>query len=159
MTKSLLFAITIAGIASLRAIGSPASAQSLQYRLSEPASQSRRTVGQSSSPAVLAIRNVTIVPVTGAQPMANATVLIRNEHIVAIGRARKLLSRRPACCEAPVSSPSRLHRNAGAHSKRVPRRRAVRETALRLPDTGGDHEELVRWRRTCARPRVGRACA
>ena len=36
---------------------------------------------------VLAIRNVTVIPATGAQPRANETVVVRGEHIVAIGPA------------------------------------------------------------------------
>ena len=153
MIKSLLLA-TVAGIASFIAIGPPSSGQSLQYRLSERAGQSRRTAAQVSADQtrrVLAIRNVTVIPVTGAQPMANATVLIRDEHIVAIGPA----------AEVAVPEGARVIEGAGkylvpgfiemhAHTSKT------RASALGLfvangvttvRDTGGDHEELLRWRR------------
>src|SRR5688572_30483052 len=45
-TKLLLFAITLVAVALLRASGVPATAQSLQYGLSEATSQSPRTAAQ-----------------------------------------------------------------------------------------------------------------
>jgi imidazolonepropionase-like amidohydrolase len=36
---------------------------------------------------VLVIRNVTVIPATGPQPIANQTVVVRGEHIAAIGPA------------------------------------------------------------------------
>ena len=99
----------------------------------------------------LAIRNVTVIQGTGAPPIVNATVLIRDEHIAAIGPA----------AEVAVPAGARLVEGAGkflvpgfiemhAHLSKT------RASALALfvangvttvRDMGGDHEELLRWRR------------
>jgi len=154
MTRLVLFAIKVIAIASLSAGAAPASAKSLQYGLVEAASQTRRTGSQVSSNQtrrVLAIRNVTVIPATGAQPIANATVLIRDERIVVIGPAAGVV----------VPAGARVVEGAGkfllpgfiemhAHTSKT------RASALGLfvangvttvRDTGGDHEELLRWRR------------
>ncbi len=154
MTRLVLFAIKVIAIASLSAGAAPASAKSLQYGLVEAASQTRRTGSQVSSNQtrrVLAIRNVTVIPATGDQPIANATVLIRDERIVAIGPAAEIV----------VPAGARVVEGAGkfllpgfiemhAHTSKT------RASALGLfvangvttvRDTGGDHEELLRWRR------------
>ncbi|HEV2884965.1 MAG TPA: amidohydrolase family protein, partial [Pyrinomonadaceae bacterium] len=100
---------------------------------------------------VLAIRNVTVIPGTGAQPIANATVLIRDERIVAVGPA----------AESLVPPGARIIEGDGkfllpgfiemhAHTSKT------RASALGLfvvngvttvRDMGGDHAELLRWRR------------
>ena len=100
---------------------------------------------------LLAIRNVTVVPATGAQPMANQTVVIRGEHIDAIG---------PAATTA-IPAGARVIDGAGkfllpgfiemhAHLSKT---RAsglglyVANGVTTVRDMGGDHEELLRWRR------------
>jgi len=97
---------------------------------------------------VLAIRNVTVIPATGAQPRANETVVVRGERIVAIG---------PAATTA-IPAGARVINGAGkfllpgfiemhAHLSKT------RASALGLfvangvttvRDMGGDHEELLR---------------
>lgn len=99
----------------------------------------------------LAIRNVTVIQGTGAPPIVNATVLIRDDRIAAIGPA----------AEVAVPAGARLVEGAGkflipgliemhAHLSKT------RASALALfvangvttvRDMGGDHEELLRWRR------------
>jgi imidazolonepropionase-like amidohydrolase len=100
---------------------------------------------------VLAIRNVTVIPATGAPPMSNQTVVVRGEHIAAIG---------PSATTA-IPAGARVINGAGkfllpgffemhAHLSKT------RASALGLyvangvttvRDMGGDHEELLRWRR------------
>ena len=48
---------------------------------------SKRQSTTDQTRGVLAIRNVTVIPATGAQPRANETVVVRGEYIVAIGPA------------------------------------------------------------------------
>lgn len=131
--RLLLLAITIVGVALVAGSRSTAG--------QTPGRQSRS----------LAIRNVTVIPVTGAQPIPNATVLIRDERIVAIGPATEVV----------VPAGARVVEGAGkfllpgfiemhAHLSKT------RASALGLfiangvttvRDTGGDHEELLKWRR------------
>lgn len=101
---------------------------------------------------VVAIRNVTVIPGNGAPPISDATVLIRNEYIASIGPA----------AETVISEGARVIDGRGkflvpgfielhAHLSKT------RASALGLfiangmttvRDMGGDHEELLRWRRT-----------
>lgn len=100
---------------------------------------------------VLAIRNVTVIPATGAQPMPNVTVVVRGERIAAIG---------PAATTA-IPAGARVINGAGkfllpgfiemhAHLSKT---RAsglglfVANGVTTVRDMGGDHEELLRWRR------------
>ena len=48
---------------------------------------SKRQLTKDQTRRLLAIRNVTVIPATGAQPIANATVVVRGEYIVAVGPA------------------------------------------------------------------------
>jgi len=99
----------------------------------------------------IVIRNVTVIPGAGAQSIANATVLVRDDRIVAIGPA----------AETVVPPGARVIEGIGkfllpgffemhAHTSKT------RASALGLfvangvttvRDTGGDHAELLRWRR------------
>jgi len=100
--------------------------------------------------AVIAIRNVTIIPGDGAAPISDATVLIRDERLAAIGPS----------AEAVIPTGARVIEGRGkflvpgfiemhAHLSKT------RASALGLfiangvttvRDMGGDHEELIRWR-------------
>jgi len=157
LTKLLLVAITVVGVASVVGSWAPAGAQSRRQGRPDLAGQSRRTPPQSAARTTpgqtrfLAIRNVTVIPGTGAEPAPNTTVLIRDERIVAIGPA----------AETVVPAGARVIEGAGkfllpgfiemhAHLSKT------RASALGLfvangvttvRDTGGDHEELLRWRR------------
>lgn len=97
------------------------------------------------------IRDVTVIPATGAPPISHATVVIRGQHISAIGPT----------AETTVPAGARVIEGKGkflvpgfiemhAHLSKT------RASALglfvvngvtTLRDTGGDHEELLRWRR------------
>jgi imidazolonepropionase-like amidohydrolase len=114
------------------------------------------TVGMAQTPAgqtprSLAIRNVTVIPGAGAPAVENATVLIRDDRITAIGPA----------AETVIPAGARLIEGAGkflapgfiemhAHLSKT-RASAlglfVANGVTTLRDMGGDHEELLRWRR------------
>ncbi|HET6890832.1 MAG TPA: amidohydrolase family protein [Pyrinomonadaceae bacterium] len=101
-------------------------------------------------PNLIAIRNVTVIPGTGAPPISDATVLIRDDHIASIGPA----------AETVVPTGARLIE--GRNKFLVPgfiemhaHLSKTRASALGLfiangvttvRDMGGDHEELLRWR-------------
>lgn len=105
--------------------------------------------GQARPP--LAIRNVTVISGTDAPPIENATILIREDRIAAIGPA----------AETVIPAGARVLEGAGkflipgliemhAHLSKV-RASAlglfVANGVTTLRDMGGDHEELLRWRR------------
>ena len=103
-----------------------------------------------ASARVIAIRNVTVIPCNGAPPINDATVLIRDELIAAIGPS----------AETIIPTGARVIEGRGkfllpgfiemhAHLSKA------RASALGLflangvttvRDMGGDHEELLRWR-------------
>jgi imidazolonepropionase-like amidohydrolase len=102
-----------------------------------------------------AIRNVTVIAATGTPPMANATVLIRGDRIAAVGPAS----------DTAVPKDARVIEGAGRYltpgfielHAHVSKARAsslglfVANGVTTLRDMGGDHEELLRWRREIAR--------
>jgi hypothetical protein len=60
------------------------------FRFWQPAPQSITSIAQppaGQAPRFLAIRNVTVIPGAGAPPLDNATVIIRDDRIAAIGPA------------------------------------------------------------------------
>jgi imidazolonepropionase-like amidohydrolase len=103
------------------------------------------------APNVIAIRNVTVIPCTGAPPISDATVIVRGEHIATIGPS----------AETVIPGGARVIEGRGkflvpgfiemhAHLSKT------RASALGLfiangvttvRDMGGDEEELIRWRR------------
>jgi len=153
-TRLLLFAITVVAVASLRALGSPASAQSRHYGLSEATIQSRRAESQTTAVQtrpVLAIRNVTVIPGTGTQPMANATLLIRNERIVAIGPTAEIVVPTGAIMIEGAGKfllPGFIEMHAHILKARASALGLfVANGVTTVRDMGGEHEELLRWRR------------
>jgi imidazolonepropionase-like amidohydrolase len=153
-TKSLLLAVAIITVASVSAGQLLDDPSSLKHVALLPAGQSPKTADQltaSQTRGVLAIRNVTVIPGTGAETIAKATVVIHDERIAAIGPA----------AETVVPSGARVIEGIGkfllpgfiemhAHLSKT------RASALGLfvangvttvRDMGGDHEELLRWRR------------
>jgi imidazolonepropionase-like amidohydrolase len=138
MTRLLLYAIILVAIAPFKAGRPPDRGR---YLVMLGLTQSR----------VIAVRNVTVIPGIGAQSIPNTTVLVRDERIVAVGPATEIV----------VPPGARVVEGAGkfllpgfiemhAHTSKT------RGSALGLfvangvttvRDTGGDHEELLRWRR------------
>jgi imidazolonepropionase-like amidohydrolase len=116
----------------------------LHCATSQPARRTDRS-------ADLVIRNVTVIPRADTAPIANATVLIRGDRIAAVGPAS----------EVPIPTGARVIDGTGkylmpgfvemhAHLSKL------RASSLPLflingvttvRDMGGDHEELLRWRR------------
>jgi imidazolonepropionase-like amidohydrolase len=123
--------------------------RSWQHALQSTAGTVKTPTGQ--GPRLLAIRNVTVIPGTGVPPIENATVLIRDERIAAIGPA------------TGIAIPAGVRIIEGAGKFLVPgfidlhtHLSKARASALGLfiangvttiRDMGGDHEELLRWRR------------
>jgi imidazolonepropionase-like amidohydrolase len=114
------------------------------------------TVGKAQTPAgqtprLLAIRNVTVIPGTGAPAVENTTVLIRDDRVIAIGPATEVV----------IPAGARLIEGAGKYlvpgfiemHAHLSKTRAsalglfVANGVTTLRDMGGGHEELLRWRR------------
>jgi imidazolonepropionase-like amidohydrolase len=115
-----------------------------------------------ADPPAIAIRDVTVIPLTASGPatIEHATVIVRGDHITAVGPA------------AQISIPSDAHIVDGAGKFVIPglidmhaHLSKTRASAMNLfvaygvttlRDMGGDHEELLRWRREVrAGTRVG----
>ena len=100
---------------------------------------------------VLAIRNVTVIPATGAQPITNATVVVRGERIAAIGPAAS--TRIPAGARVVDGTGKFLLPGFIEMHTHLSKTRAsalglfVANGVTTVRDMGGDHEELLRWRR------------
>ncbi|MGH9346193.1 MAG: amidohydrolase family protein [Vicinamibacterales bacterium] len=107
-----------------------------------------------SGPATIAIRDVTVIPATGGLPAPHTTVLVRGDRIAAIGPS----------ADTPVPPDARVVDGAGKYlvpgfielHAHVSKARAsslglfVANGVTTLRDMGGDHEELLRWRREIA---------
>jgi imidazolonepropionase-like amidohydrolase len=122
------------------------------------AGEARPRSGQARRP--LAIRNVTVIPVTGALPIENATVLIVDDRIAAVGPT----------AETVIPANARLIEGRGKYlipgliemHAHLSKTRAsafglfIANGVTTVRDMGGDMEELLRWRREVrADTRVG----
>ena len=115
------------------------------------ATVSKAVTSAGQTPRLLAIRNVTVIPGTGAPSVENATVLIRDDRVIAIGPA----------AETAIPKGARLIEGAGKYlvpgfiemHAHLSKARAsalglfVANGVTTLRDMGGDYEELLRWRR------------
>ena len=113
-------------------------------------------LSQESEPTAvtLAVRNVTVIPGTGAAPTTAATILVRGDRIAAIGPA----------AEVAIPPGARLVDGTGKYvipgliemHAHLSKTRAsamglfVVNGVTTVRDAGGDHEELLRWRRDVA---------
>jgi hypothetical protein len=94
---------------------------------------------------------VTVIPGTGAPPVENATVLIRDDHIAAIGPAAETVI--PAGARSIEGAGKFLIPGFIEMHARLSKARAsslglfVANGVTTLRDMGGDYEELLRWRR------------
>jgi imidazolonepropionase-like amidohydrolase len=109
------------------------------------------SAGQGGAPpTTVAIRNVTVIPATGAAPIAGATVIISGDRISALGPVARI----------DIPKYARIVDGAGKflmpgliemHSH-VSKTRAsalglfVANGVTTVRDMGGDHDELLRWR-------------
>ncbi len=105
----------------------------------------------SKGPSLFAIRNVTVIPGTGVPPIENATVLIRDDRIAAIGPAAGTV----------IPAGARIIEGAGKflvpgfidlHTHLSKARASslglfIANGVTTIRDMGGDYEELLRWRR------------
>ena len=98
---------------------------------------------------VMAIRNVTVIPVTGAPPILNATVVINGERIASIGPTAKIPSgARVINGTGKFLLPGFIEMHAHLSKTRASSLGLfVANGITTLRDMGGDHEELLRWRR------------
>jgi imidazolonepropionase-like amidohydrolase len=128
---------------------SPGDLQSKQPALQAMAGKAQTQTGGGSR--LLAIRSVTVIPCTGVPPVENATVLIRDDRVAAIGPAAEIV----------IPAGARIIEGAGkflipgfidlhAHLSKA-RASAlglfVANGVTTIRDMGGDYEELLRWRR------------
>ena len=98
---------------------------------------------------VIAIQNVTVIPVTGASPTANATVLIAGDRISAVGPSVKIPSgARVINGTGKFLLPGFIEMHAHLSKTRASSMGLfIANGVTTLRDMGGDHEELLRWRR------------
>lgn len=114
----------------------------------------------SKAPGLLAIRNVTVIPATGVPPRPAMTVVVRADRITAIGPAADTAI--PAGARVIDGSGKFLLPGFVEMHSHLSKSRAsslglfVVNGVTTVRDMGGDHEELLRWRREVwAGTRVG----
>lgn len=145
---TFLFFLAITA-ATARASWAPADIRFGQPALQAMAGKARTQTGQ--APRLLAIRNVTVIPGAGATPIENATVLIRDDRIAAIGSAAETVI--PAGARSIEGAGKFLLPGFIEMHAHLSKARAsalglfVANGVTTLRDMGGDHEELLRWRR------------
>ncbi|MGI8672984.1 MAG: amidohydrolase family protein [Luteitalea sp.] len=108
-------------------------------------------VSAQSVPTTLVIRGATVIAMTGAPPLSNATVVIRGDRIAAVGPS----------AVTPIPNGARLLDGTGRYllpgliemHAHVSKARAsslglfVANGVTTVRDMGGDHDELLGWRR------------
>ena len=98
----------------------------------------------------IAIRNVTVIPGSGAPPLNNATVLVQGEYIAAIGPSAEMVIPRGARVidgRGKFLVPGFIEMHAHLSKARASALGLfIANGVTTLRDTGGDHEELLRWR-------------
>lgn len=100
---------------------------------------------------LFAIRSVTVIPATGAAPLQEMTVLVRDDRIAALGPAA-LVDLPPGARVINGSGKFLLPGFVELHAHLSKTRASalglfVANGVTTLRDMGGDHEELLRWRR------------
>lgn len=103
-----------------------------------------------SAGTVIAIRNVTVIPGTGAAPINDAAVLIRGEYIAAIGPSSGMVvptGARVIDGRGKFLVPGFIEMHAHLSKARASALGLfIANGVTTLRDTGGDHAELLRWR-------------
>lgn len=144
----LLLFLAVTTIAA-RAIWEPGVIRTWRQALQATARTMETPTGQ--GPRLLAIRNVTVIPGNGAPPVENATVIIRDDRIAAIGPAAETVI--PAGARSIEGAGKFLVPGFIEMHAHISKARAsalglfVANGVTTLRDMGGDHEELLRWRR------------
>ncbi len=102
-------------------------------------------------PHLIAIQNVTVISGTSAPPIENATVLIRDDRIAAIGPAAETMiptGARRIEGNGKFLVPGLIEMHAHLSKARASSLGLfVANGVTTLRDMGGDYEELLRWRR------------
>lgn len=102
------------------------------------------------TPNVIAIRNVTVIPGNGATPIIDATVLIRDEYIAAVGPATETViptSARVIEGRGKFLVPGFIEMHAHLSKTRASALGLFLANGVTtVRDVGGDHDELLRWR-------------
>jgi imidazolonepropionase-like amidohydrolase len=100
--------------------------------------------------SLLAIRNVTVVPGNGAPPISDATVLVRDEYIAAIGPAAETVippGARVIEGRDKFLLPGFIEMHAHLSKTRASALGLfIANGVTTVRDMGGDHAELLRWR-------------
>ncbi len=107
---------------------------------------------------VLVIDDVTVIPVDGTAPLANATVIIRGERIDALGVGLAVpRGARVIDGQGKYLIPGLFEMHAHTSKTRASALGLyIANGVTTVRDAGGDHEELLRWRREIrAGTRVG----
>ena len=103
------------------------------------------------APNVIAIRHVTVIPCNGVPPINDATVLIRGEHIIAVGPSAETVIPRGARViegRGKFLVPGFIEMHAHLSKARASALGLfIANGVTTVRDMGGDHEELLRWRR------------
>ena len=111
-----------------------------------PSLQEFQTTGN-----VIAIRNVTVIPGNGDPPVNDATVVVRGEYIAAIGPSAEMViptGARVTDGRGKFLVPGFIEMHAHLSKARASALGLfIVNGVTTLRDTGGDHEELLRWRR------------
>lgn len=113
-----------------------------------------------TTPSIIAIRNVTVIPATSATPITGATVVITGDRISALGPASSTVIPKQARIVDGTGKflmPGLIEMHAHTSKARASSLSLfVANGVTTLRDMGGDHEELLRWRREIrAGSRVG----
>jgi imidazolonepropionase-like amidohydrolase len=138
LTKLLILTVALVAVASITPVTVAQTPRKSQSNIKR-------------APRIIVIRNVTVIAATGAPPITNSTVVIRDENIAAIGPAG----------ETAVPSGARVIEGNGKflvpgfiemHGHLSKTRASalglfVANGVTTVRDTGGDHDELLRWRR------------
>ena len=106
--------------------------------------------GLQSTPGVIAIRNVTVIRGDNAAPISDATVLIRDDHIAAVGPSAETVippGARVIEGRGKFLVPGFIEMHAHLSKARASALGLfIANGVTTVRDTGGDHEELLRWR-------------
>ena len=111
-------------------------------------------------PVIVAIRNVTVIPATASAPITGATVVITGDRISALGPASTTVIPKQARIvdgSGKFLMPGLIEMHAHSSKARASALGLfVANGVTTIRDMGGDHEELLRWRREIrAGSRVG----
>src|SRR5262245_11750854 len=120
-------------------------------RLAQSVTAGKTQAPMRQEPRLFAIQNVTVIPGAGASPIENATILIRDDRIAAIGPAADTIiptGARRIDGNGKFLIPGLIEMHAHLSKARASSLGLfIANGVTTLRDMGGDYEELLRWRR------------